>query len=820
MRRAVFATLALLLFFLPVARAENFPPQLDPYTEEARKAADVSGLTAAAGALKGYAYDAKLHGYRAKDEDEATAISAALDRFESAARAFESRPVALSGGPQTVVAYVPPNPADFKPGDIRATGGPYDLAAPPAQGGDGQGLFNRQVEEQAAKKKEGPNWLEERIIGFISGAIIDLEGWFGIRDLVSLVFGQDGDALPKVLSDIVERVFKSLRPVIAAVGAIAVAWGGVRVMTARGRGSPGEIELALEGLYKTLGASAVLALMPEIIRVLNFLVAGLIGIVGFLISEFTGHDPTKSTFHVILFGGPLGDPQTAESVTQLASRGFAFLLVLLVVFFFDVTFTYIYTLRFIRLIYMLLLLPFRIIVFLIFPEKIDDLRAFAGEFLGTLLLPFVHAVGLFAFFLLWNKVDLMKLSPTAEILTLIFSMAGLLKFGSEASRLLGSFFSGAGTLSRSGEQFAGGMAHLAGQIAGGVAGGIAGGALSLGSRLNVLGARGTGGLGPGSPGPGPGGPGEGPGGPDGGAGNPGGFGAFGSGGGTGPADFSGGGPDVTPPDGFPPADLASGGDSGAGSGGFGFGPFDPGLSGRTGTGPAGDFTSSGRSETTFRSGPSGPTRPTSTKAASSGSGDARARFAGPDRTSPAPPAGDAGTRGGGSHAGPSGGIPYAGPSGGGPASSAASPSGGMKIDGVPVGTGGNGGSSGGMKIDGIPVGTGGSVGSSGGGTSPPDGGRTAGGVLPAIDRIADRVRTGAAAVLPAIVPIAQTFAHAVTVATITGDVPNMAGLYEDYRREQERKRRQRVRRDGEGRPDDASRPAFDRSSGRDRGRLL
>lgn len=453
---------------------------------------------------------------------------------------------------------------------------------------------------------------------------------------------------------------------------------------------------------------------------------------------------------------------------------------LFVVFFFDVTFTYIYTLRFIRLIYMLLLLPFRVIVFLIFPEKIDDLRAFAGEFLGTLLLPFVHAVGLFAFFLLWNNSGLMKLSPTAELLTIIFSMAALLKFGSEASRLLGSFFSGAGALSRSGEQFAGGMAQLAGQIAGGVAGGIAGGALSLGSRLKVLGAR--------APGGGPGG---------GGSASP------------GPAEaavrpiFPEAGRTcrrrtvprrrILPPaeDRAPvPADLV----------------WDPLVRGNP------EEPEAARPATLHR--PAGRRRRSvPIRTARPGRHPRRPRLPVREMRRPVPP-------------GRIGHLPFPAGSGGGP--SAGTPGGGpAMIEGNgPPPSGGNAGTApaGGMKIDGMTVGSGESDRPAGGVTDLPGGGRTAGGgsggVLPAIDRVVDRVRAGAAAALPAIVPIAQTFAHVMTTATITGDVPNMAGLLKDYRYEQERKRRQRMRRDGEGRPDDASRPRFDRSSGQDRGRLL
>ncbi|PTQ56254.1 MAG: hypothetical protein BSOLF_0531 [Candidatus Carbobacillus altaicus] len=480
----------LFLFFIttiPHVYADNFPPSLDKYVNDAKRLADTSAISSAAQSLNNYRFDTKHNGFVAADEDEALAIASRLDQYETALRDFESRPVVIKGENHTIVAYAPPNPATFNQSMVRPTGGVYDMSAP-SEGSstNSGGVFNDIIEKDTKNEKNGPNKFTEMIIGFFGSIPIKLEQLLMLKDLVTLVFGDEHtstEPLPSVLLGIIVLVFQTLRPITIAVSAIAIAWSGIKIMQAREKSSPSELNMALEGLYKTLGVSIVFTLLPEILRVLNLFVVSLTHVLASMITWITGYDPKTTNFHTILFGGPLTDWSTGEHVLNLATRGFAYLIVLFAIFFFDLIFTYIYTMRFIKIVSMLIMLPFRIVMFLVFPEKIQDLLDYIGEFLGTLLLPVIHGIGIFAFFIIWHNEKLMHLSPTGELMTIILSLAAFLKFGSEGAKLMGRFASGAGSLSRAGEQFGGQVAQVAGSMAGAATGAIAGGALSLGSKI-------------------------------------------------------------------------------------------------------------------------------------------------------------------------------------------------------------------------------------------------------------------------------------------------------------------------------------------------
>lgn len=464
---AVVVVLALFLL-AATAVALHFPAKAEEATQKVRDKYHPTHLIQSGRDLKPFKYDSNLHGFEAQDEREAAEISSRLIQFEQAMREVEENPIEIDGLKTTVVVFPPANPADVSLDNVRAAGDYYAFRAVLSSTATYEkGLYVEQAEEQA-KNSQGPGWGERIILGMIAKGLIDLEKWFGIKDVTTLVFDSNNNSILTSISNILNTFFSNMRGAVAAAGAVAIGWSALKIAMARERNSPTEIELALEGFYKTLGVVVILTLLPEILKLVEILTNSLIGIVSMLIKSVAKVDPKEATFHQILFGKSLTDPQAAVLVSDLAQRGLAFLIVLLVLVVFDIAFTFMYTVRYIRIVYMIILFPFRLINFLIFPEKVDDLRSFIGEFLGTVMLPFVHAVGLFAFYIIWGNSNLN--TPTTGLLFIIISLAALMKFGSDASKMLGNYLSGASSLSRHGESFAHTAANVAGQAAAGAVG--------------------------------------------------------------------------------------------------------------------------------------------------------------------------------------------------------------------------------------------------------------------------------------------------------------------------------------------------------------
>lgn len=357
------------------------------------------------------------------------AISRELDEIEEKRRRIRNAEFVLDDGVYARRAsVVPVLPADvakaakdpkgwiFPTTIVVEFGGKRAYAA----GAGDEGIATREAKKHYADQSI-IGFIERQVVDFLLSGVRSFRAFFGIPDLMDLVFrpdriyGEEGDSefgtFPGqvyqqilALHDILRKYF--LIPVVIAI----ILYGVLLIVRS---GSPEGLLQVKEGLLAAFGVTVLLYFGDIVWRTVFHIVDLLTSSIWYGMKEMNLVEDGM-TFERILFGR-----DGLDGFTQIAP-GWMVLLVAVVYVFIGAVLTYQYIMRMFYLGVLIVLFPFAVVLGL-FPGSKGQFRVWLAEFIGHASLPFAHAIAIFFFLALWHSMQ--GGMSTLVVLIYLFSLS-------------------------------------------------------------------------------------------------------------------------------------------------------------------------------------------------------------------------------------------------------------------------------------------------------------------------------------------------------------------------------------------------------------